>query len=195
MSAFITALMLGVFFGFALNKAGLTKYHKIVNVFRLTDLAVLKFMMTALVVSMAGLYLLRGLGLATFPNVPATYVAGNIIGGLIFGFGMALTGFCPGTCAAGSGEGKLDYLIPGLLGFLVGAALYGLTYPQVFPAISAIANAGSIVIPDAWDLSPFLTIAFFALLALFLFYLIDRAGLQRKGRGGALPQKTGDFHD
>lgn len=175
----LTALVLGIGFGFALNKAGLTKYHKIVNVFRLTDLTVLKFMMTALVVSMSGLYLLRGFGWVTFPVVPPTYVVGNLAGGLIFGVGMALTGFCPGTCAAGSGEGKLDYLIPGLLGFLVGAGLYGITYPTVFPAISAIANSGSVVIPDLWNLNPFLTVLLFTLLALFLFYLIDRAGLHR----------------
>lgn len=182
MSTYIIALFLGVFFGFALNKAGLTKYHKIVNVFRLTDMAVLKFMMTALIVSMSGLYLLRGLGLVTFPNVPATYVVGNIVGGLIFGVGMALSGYCPGTCAAGSGEGKLDYLIPGLLGFLVGAVIYGLTYQQIFPAISAIAQVGNVVIPDIWNISPFLTVVFFALLSIFLFYLIDRAGLQRKNK-------------
>ncbi|HEX2907909.1 MAG TPA: YeeE/YedE thiosulfate transporter family protein [Phototrophicaceae bacterium] len=89
----VVALVLGVFFVFALNKAGLTKYHKIVNVFRFTDMAVLKFMMTALVVSMSGLYLLRGLGLITFPNIPSTYIVGNLVGGLIFGVGMALTGF------------------------------------------------------------------------------------------------------
>lgn len=180
MTTFVIALVLGIFFGFSLNKAGLTKYHKIVNVFRLTDLAVLKFMMTALVVSMTGLYLLRGLGLVTFPNPPATYVVGNLVGGLIFGVGMALSGFCPGTCAAGSGEGKLDYLIPGLLGFLVGAGIYGLTYQQVFPVISEIANSGSVVIPDLWNLSPYLTVLLFALVAFFLFYLIDRAGLHRK---------------
>jgi hypothetical protein len=87
------ALFLGVFFGFSLNKAGLTKYNKIVNVFRFTDLAVLKFMMTALVVAMSGLYALHGLGLLTFPNVPATYIVGNLVGGLLFGVGMALTGY------------------------------------------------------------------------------------------------------
>jgi uncharacterized protein len=182
MSTVVIPLILGVAFGFSLNKAGLTKYHKIVNVFRLTDLAVLKFMMTALVVSMAGLFLLRDLGLVTFPTVPATYVVGNVVGGLIFGVGMALSGFCPGTCAAGSGEGKLDYLIPGLLGFLVGAGIYGLTYQQVFPPIAAIANSGNVVIPDLWNLSPFLTVVFFALMAVFLFYLIDRAGLHRKSK-------------
>ena len=93
MSNFIVALVLGVFFGFSLNKAGLTKYNKIVNVFRFTDMAVLQFMMTALVVSMSGLFALRGLGLITFPSIPATYIVGNTIGGLIFGVGMALTGF------------------------------------------------------------------------------------------------------
>ncbi len=93
MASTIIVLVLGGFFGFSLNKAGLTKYNKIVNVFRFTDMAVLKFMMTALAVSMIGLYSLRGLGLITFPNIPATYIVGNLIGGLIFGVGMALTGF------------------------------------------------------------------------------------------------------
>jgi uncharacterized protein len=93
MTTYVVALILGGFFGFSLNKAGLTKYHKIVNVFRFTDMAVLQFMMTALVVAMTGLYILRGLGLVTFPAVPATYIVGNLIGGLIFGVGMALTGY------------------------------------------------------------------------------------------------------
>ena len=92
MTTLIT-LILGLGFGFALNKAGLTKYNKIVNVFRFTDMAVLQFMMTALVVAMTGLYILRGFGLVTFPAVPATYIVGNLVGGLIFGVGMALTGY------------------------------------------------------------------------------------------------------
>ena len=90
---FVIAGFLGLFFGFSLNKAGLTKYNKIVNQFRFTDMAVLKFMMTALVVAMIGLYGLRGLGLVKFPTVPATYIVGNLAGGLLFGIGMALTGY------------------------------------------------------------------------------------------------------
>jgi len=93
MAGSIMILVLGGFFGFSLNKAGLTKYHKIINVFRFTDMAVLKFMMTAIAVGMSGMFILRGFGLITFPNVPATYIVGNLIGGLIFGVGMALTGF------------------------------------------------------------------------------------------------------
>ncbi len=86
-------LVIGFFFGWALQKAGLTKYHKIVNVFRFTDLAVLKLMMTALAVAMVGTFALSSLGLITLPAVPATYVVGNLVGGLIFGVGMAGAGF------------------------------------------------------------------------------------------------------
>ncbi|MDX9993278.1 MAG: hypothetical protein RBS68_14650 [Anaerolineales bacterium] len=70
--------------------------------------------------------------------------------------------------------------MPGLLGFLVGALVYGLTYQQVFPQISSLANYGSVVIPDLWNLNPYLTVLAFALISLMLFYLIDRAGWQRK---------------
>jgi hypothetical protein len=87
------ALIVGFGFGFALQKAGLGKYHKIVNVFRFTDLAVLKFMMTTLAVSMVGTFALNSLGIIALPAIPPTYVVGNLIGGLIFGVGMAGAGF------------------------------------------------------------------------------------------------------
>jgi hypothetical protein len=93
MTTFILAIILGVGFGFSLNKAGLTKYHKIANQFRFTDMTILKFMLTAIVVAMVGLYIFRGLGWVTFPTVPATYIIGNLLGGLIFGVGMALAGY------------------------------------------------------------------------------------------------------
>ena len=69
-----------------------------------------------------------------------------------------------------------------MLGFLVGAILYGLTYQQVFPQISALANFGSVTMPDLWNLNPYLVVILFALISLLLFYLIDRAGMQRKDK-------------
>ena len=177
---YVIALILGVLFGFALNKAGLTKYHKIVNQFRLTDMTVLKFMMTALVVTMLGIYPLRALGIITFPAIPETYIVGNLVGGLVFGVGMALAGFCPGTAVAGAGEGKWDYIVPGLLGFLTGAIIFGLTYTSFMPQLKAIGNYGNVVLPDLWHINPYLAVFIFALLALVLFYLIDRVGMHRK---------------
>lgn len=73
----------------------------------------------------------------------------------------------------------MDYLIPGMLGFLVGAVIYGLTYQLVFPLISGIASVGNVVIPDLWNISAFLFITLFTLISLLLFYLIDRAGMKR----------------
>lgn len=69
-----------------------------------------------------------------------------------------------------------------MLGFLTGAIIYGLTYQQVFPKISALAQLGNVVIPDLWNLNPYLFVLLFALIAILLFYLIDRAGLQRKAK-------------
>jgi membrane protein implicated in regulation of membrane protease activity len=69
-----------------------------------------------------------------------------------------------------------------LLGFFVGAVVYGLTYQQVFPLISKIAAFGNVVMPDLWNLNPYLTVLAFSLMALLLFYLIDRVGMQRKAK-------------
>lgn len=65
---------------------------------------------------------------------------------------------------------------------MVGAVVYGLTYQQVFPVISGIANLGNVVLPDLWKVSPFLFISLFTLITLFLFYLLERVGLRRKDR-------------
>jgi len=73
-------------------------------------------------------------------------------------------------------------VIPGFLGFLVGAALFGLTYQQIFPPIERLEKVGNVVIPDLWNLSPFLAVLLFASMSVLLFYLIDRAGLQRKNK-------------
>lgn len=58
--------------------------------------------------------------------------------------------------------------------------LFGLTYQQIMPQITALANLGNVVMPDLWNLSPLLFILLFAMIAILLFYLIDRAGLIRK---------------
>ena len=76
--------------------------------------------------------------------------------------------------------------MPGLLGFLSGAVIFGLTYQQVFPKISAIAKLGNVTLPQIWNISPFLTVLVFSLLSLILFYLIDRVGMQRKPDEGEM---------
>ncbi len=76
----------------------------------------------------------------------------------------------------------MDYLIPGFLGFFVGAILFGLTYPVVFPVISGIANLGATYLPSLLNVSDWLLILLFALLSLFLFYVLGKKGEPRRDR-------------
>src|SRR5690349_9640076 len=121
----LVALALGFLFGWVLDKGGLNRYYKIANVFRFTDLTVLRFMMSGMAVGMAGIYALKYFGLTDLTAGSPTILAANLIGGLVFGVGMALAGFCPGTAVAGAARGQIDYLIPGLLGFLTGGVIFG----------------------------------------------------------------------
>lgn len=175
---FIWSLFLGILFGVSLQKAGLTKYSKIVNVFRFKDLAVLKFMLSALITAMPIIYLLKDMGLITLTNINPTYIAGNLLGGAIFGVGMALAGFCPGTTAGGAGQGSLDYLIPGSLGFITGAYMFGSTYTSFFTKISKIGNLGAVTITDVFHINHWLFIIFFVEITLVLFYYLEKKGIK-----------------
>jgi hypothetical protein len=153
----------------------MTRYHKIVNVFRFTDMAVLKFMMSSLVVGLIGIYFLVNAGLV--PNMPitGTHVVRNLIGGLLFGIGMAGAGVCAAPVAAGSGEGRLDCIIPGVLGMLAGGLLFGLTYQSVYLQINKLAVETRAVIPEAIEANAWLVIALFTAVTLLLFYILERA--------------------
>lgn len=70
-----------------------------------------------------------------------------------------------------------------MLGFLTGAVIFGLTYEQVFPQISKLAKYGNVVMPELWNIDPYLSVLAIALMALLLFYAIDRMGMQRKSEG------------
>ncbi|MEW5985091.1 MAG: YeeE/YedE thiosulfate transporter family protein [Chloroflexota bacterium] len=93
MTTIVVPILIGLAFGWSLHKAGLGKYHKIVNVFRFTDLAVLKYMMSAMVVGVSLIYLFKGLGWLTLAISTPVYALGNFAGGLVFGVGMAAAGF------------------------------------------------------------------------------------------------------
>ena len=178
----LAPVFIGFLFGFFLHKGGMTRYHKIVNVFRFTDMAVLKFMMSSLVVGMIGIYFLVQTGIV--PNMPitATHVVRNLLGGLLFGIGMAGAGVCAAPVAAGSGEGRLDYIIPGIVGMLTGALLFGLTYNSVYLQINKLATDARVVIPDVVDVNAWLVIGLFTAVTLLLFYILERAIKMRRNK-------------
>lgn len=178
----LITIVLGFVFGWTLDKAGLTKYHKIVNVYRFTDLAVLKYMMSAIIVGMAGVWTLRGVGLVELTGTISTYVPGVLLGGVLFGIGMAAAGFCPGTVAAGAGRGNLDYLIPGFAGFLFGAVAFGLTYQSFMPQLTSVMNLGNLSLPELLNLSPGLTVVVVIVMFALVLYVIERTHAARRDK-------------
>ncbi|RPJ52593.1 MAG: YeeE/YedE family protein, partial [Acidobacteria bacterium] len=95
----LLGLATGIAFGFILQKGQALKFHKIIDALRLRDFTIWKLMFTAIGVGMVGVYGLHELGLVKL-HIKETILSANILGGLIFGAGFALLGFCPGTCVA-----------------------------------------------------------------------------------------------
>lgn len=176
----LKSLFVGLAFGFLLHKAGLTRYERIVNVYRLSDLAVVEFMLAALVVGGLCVHALGALGLGVVPPLPATHVAANLLGGLFFGVGMSLTGLCPGTAVAAAGEGRLDSFVPGVLGFLAGALVHGLTYDLYAPALSRIGDLGRVTLASALGVDPWLVLVLLAEVVVLVLWLIRRSRRARR---------------
>jgi hypothetical protein len=174
MMAIAQALGLGFAFGWMLHKAGLTRYATIVNVFRLRDLTVIRFMLVALVVGGVGAQLLLELGFAQGAPVPSTRLAANLVGGVVFGVGMATAGYCPGTIVAQAGEGHLDAWIAGLGGLVAGALGFGLLHPFVMPRLATLGVHGRITLPEVLGASPWLVLLVFAQVVVLLLALHGR---------------------
>ena len=121
-SQLLLGLVFGIAFGFLLQKGGVAKYHVLVGVLLLRDFTVIKVMLSAILVGMIGIFALRRAGLVKLHVKPTRYAA-NIIGGLIFGVGFALSAYCPGTGAAALGQGNLD-AIAVMVGMVVGSYLF-----------------------------------------------------------------------
>ena len=167
----IAPILIGFCFGWVLQKGRLGRYETIVNVFRFKDLTVVKFLLSGLVVAMLAMQVLPAREAAPIPD---TYLLGNLAGGLLFGVGMAIAGFCPGTVAAGAGEGRLDYLFAGSAGLYAGAVLFGLAWPRFFPAVSAIGRWGPVTAAGSLGVHRWLLALVFAEAAVLLLYALER---------------------
>ncbi|MCC5846846.1 MAG: YeeE/YedE family protein [Verrucomicrobia bacterium] len=118
----ITAVLFGLMFGFLLQKGGVGKYNVLIGQLLLQDFTVAKVMLTAIVVGMVGVFTLHHFGKVKLHLKP-TRIGANVIGGLVFGAGFALLGYCPGTVAAALGQGSWDALF-GMVGLVAGSWLF-----------------------------------------------------------------------
>jgi len=169
-------LILGIPFGFLLQKGGVTKYDVIISQLLLTNFTVVKVMLSAVVTGMIGVHLFRSLGwVALHPKTGS--IGSSVIGGLIFGVGFALLGYCPGTIAGAVGQGSLDGLLGGMAGILVGAGLFAEAYPKLDRTILRKADFGEITFPQLFKVNPWVIIPPVAIGIILLLFWMERAGL------------------
>jgi hypothetical protein len=131
MSGIILAIIIGGAFGFTLDRIGATNPNYIIRMLNLTDLHLMKTILTGIGVASVLMFggLLAGLVDPGNLSVKATYF-GVFVGGLLLGIGFAVAGYCPGTGLTAAATGRLDALFF-ILGGLLGAGAYMATYAWV----------------------------------------------------------------
>lgn len=150
-------LLTGVVFGFLLQKGRVGKFDVVVGQFLLRDWTVVKIMMTAVAVGAVGVWFLVLSGSASLHIKPAQF-GGVIFGGLVFGMGMALFGYCPGTGVAACGEGHRDAMV-GVLGMLTGAGAYVALHPKLKGIATSFGDWGKVTLPVLTESSPWLWVS------------------------------------
>jgi len=169
------AVVLGFAFGFVLERTGFTRSQLIADTFYFKNLAVPKIMGVTVITTATWFILFAWMGWIDLSALytPATYVWPYLVGGLLFGIGMVMAGYCPGTAVAGLGTGKSDALIF-LLGLFAGMFVYFILYPF----IAAFASSGNLGVLKLHDLfggneytSYILTVALETGIILFLMLL------------------------
>jgi hypothetical protein len=166
----------GILFGFLLQKGGVTRYDVIIGQLLLTDFTVVKIMLTAMVTGMIGVHLLRSLGLAELHPKPGS-LGSTAVGGLIFGVGFGVLGYCPGTVAGAVGQGSLDALFGGVTGILLGAGIFSELFPRLDETVLNRGHFGEITWPQLLKVNSWAVVFPVAAGIIALLFLLERAGL------------------
>ncbi len=175
MNDLLTGAVTGLLLGFIKQKAQVIRYDRQMGALRLLDMTIVKFMLSAILVAMVGIYLLLDLGMVKL-SIKSTTLGANILGGLIFGIGWGIVGYCPATAMAALGEGRYDSLF-GLLGMLLGAGLFAEAYPFLKATVLTWGNFGKISIPAALGVNHWIVIVILIAAFVGLFYGFEKKGL------------------
>jgi len=169
-------LVMGIAFGFFLQTGGVTDYNIIIAQLLLTDFTVVKVMLSAVLVGMIGVYLMKGRGMVRLHTKTGS-VGSTVVGGLIFGAGFAILGYCPGTVAGAVGQGALDALFGGAVGILLGTGIYAAIYPALQKRVLGLGTFSSDTIPAMLHVNPWAVLLPLAVLILALFWVLESLGL------------------
>jgi len=170
----IVAFIIGIGFGFFLERAGFGSARKLAAQFYFRDMAVFKVMFTAIITAMLGLFYFSWLGWVDLSLVylTPTFIWADLAGGLILGIGFVIGGYCPGTSGVACATGKMDGYVF-VLGLFFGIFAFG----EAFPWIAGFFNAapmGQITLPQLLDIPYGVLVFFVVLIALGGFLLAEK---------------------
>jgi uncharacterized membrane protein YedE/YeeE len=138
----------------------------------LQDWTVAKIMLTAIVVGMIGVFPLHHFAKVNL-HIKPTRIGSNIIGGLLFGAGFALVGYCPGTAAAALGQGSWDALF-GMAGLIAGSWLFAELSGWTKRTIEKWSDLGKVLLPDLLHMPRGVFVGSFALALTAILALLQR---------------------
>ncbi|MGD8306749.1 MAG: YeeE/YedE thiosulfate transporter family protein [Ignavibacteria bacterium] len=169
----IFAFVIGIGFGFFLEKGGFGSARLLAAQFYFTDMRVFKVMFTAIVTAMMGVFYLSWIGwldisLIFYGN---TFLLAQVLGGLILGIGFVIGGYCPGTSAVSISTGRIDGIVYAL-GGMFGIFVFGEVYPLIEGFLNA-ASMGMINIPQLLDINYGLILFTVILIAIGGFTLVE----------------------
>ena len=172
----VLGLLTGICFGFLLQKGGATDYGVIEGQLLLTNFTVLKLMLSAVIVGMVLFAVLKHYGYAN-SHAAEGHVGSNIIGGLIFGAGFALLGYCPGTVAGAVGTGALDALVGGMVGMVIGAGLFAELYPRLKKGVLVRGPFPAVTVPEFLHLNQWVVIVLLEACMIGFLLVLEHSGL------------------
>ena len=165
-------VIFGLVFGFLLQKGGVGKYNVLVGQLLLQDFTVAKVMLTAIVVGMVGIFALHHFAKVNL-HIKPTRIGSNIIGGLLFGAGFALIGYCPGTAAAALGQGSWDALF-GMAGLVAGSWIFAEFSASLKKTVEKWGDLGKVLLPDLLHVPRGVFVVIFAVLLTVGLFALER---------------------
>jgi uncharacterized membrane protein YedE/YeeE len=171
-SLMVGAVVFGFLFGWLLQRGGVADYNVIVNQFRFKDFTVLKIMLTAVVVGGIGVAVLHAGGLAN-THIKASPMLAIVLGSAIFGVGMVVYGYCPGTGLAAIGTGSL-HALAGVGGMMIGGIAYALSFPWIAKNILPHGDIGKLTLDQLTGLPVWAVFTILAVVALGVFVFIHK---------------------
>ncbi len=155
----IVAFIIGIGFGFVLERAGFGSARKLAAQFYFRDMSVFKVMFTAIVTAMVGLYFLGRVGFLDLSLIylTPTFLIPQVVGGIILGIGFVVGGYCPGTSVVSAGTGRIDGMV-----YMAGVIIGLLGYAEVYPLIAdwtQTTSLGQVTLPGLFDLPYGLVVA------------------------------------